>query len=193
MMRNQKFKKSRLRRESGVSLIEVLVAMMILSIGLLGIAALQAQGLRFNHDAYVRTQATNLAYDIVDRMRANPDNLTVGLLAPGQPDGIIDNIALYTTVVTAPFNCQAAVFTVANELECWHQSLVDTLPAGSGAITASATANFIDVSVRWADRTPRNFAGTLRAPASAADCAAIVGNFWDGTNCLVQQTWTVWP
>lgn len=192
MMRKQKFNRSRPRRESGFSLIEVLVAMLILAIGLLGLAALQAQGLRFNHDAYVRTQATHLAYDIIDRMRANPDNFTVGLPGPNQPDGIIDNIAQYTTVVTAPFAC-VVDGTVAGELECWHQDLADKLPAGSGAITASATANFVDVTVRWLDRTPRSFGGTMRAPASAADCALVVGNFWDGTNCLVQQTWTVWP
>ena len=71
MMKHRSFKLNPCRRESGFSLIEVLVALLVLSIGLLGLAALQAQGLRFNHDAYVRTQATNLAYDIVDRMRVN--------------------------------------------------------------------------------------------------------------------------
>ena len=62
------------RRSTGFSIIEVLVALLVLAIGLLGLAALQAQGLRFNHDAYVRTQATHLAYDIIDRMRSNRAN-----------------------------------------------------------------------------------------------------------------------
>ena len=55
----------------GFSLIEVLVALFVLSIGLLGLAALQTTGLRFSHQSYERTQATLQAYDIIDRMRTN--------------------------------------------------------------------------------------------------------------------------
>lgn len=46
--------------------------MIVLSIGLLGIAGLQASGLRNNHAAYTKTQATNLAMDMAERIRANP-------------------------------------------------------------------------------------------------------------------------
>ena len=166
---------SRRRRSRGFSIIEVLIALLVLAIGLLGLAALQAQGLRFNHDAYVRTQATNLAYDIVDRMRANRANVA-GYTA-GDPGGA----------------CDPLVAGVSMDLTCWYDALADTLPAGAGVISANATANFYDVTVRWVDRTPRDFAGTFRAPATAADCATIAGRFWDGNNCLVQQTWTVWP
>jgi type IV pilus assembly protein PilV len=55
----------------GFTLIEVLVTMVILSVGLLGMAALQLTGIRNNQGSAMRTQATMLAYDIVDRMRAN--------------------------------------------------------------------------------------------------------------------------
>lgn len=57
--------------ESGFTLIEVLIAFLILSIGLLGQAKLQGLSIMNSHDAYNRTQATQLAYDIADRMRAN--------------------------------------------------------------------------------------------------------------------------
>ena len=60
-----------LRPARGFSLIEVLIALLVLSVGLLGLAFLQAAGLRFNNDSYMRSQATILAYDLVDRMRAN--------------------------------------------------------------------------------------------------------------------------
>ena len=53
---------------------EVLVAMLILAIGLLGLASLQTQSLKFNHDAYVRSQATILAAEIMDKMRVDPPN-----------------------------------------------------------------------------------------------------------------------
>lgn len=60
------------RRQTGFTLIEILVTIVILSIGLLGIAGMQASGLRNNHAAYTKTQATNLAMDMADRIRANP-------------------------------------------------------------------------------------------------------------------------
>jgi type IV pilus assembly protein PilV len=60
-----------MKKSNGFSLIEVLVAMVILAIGLLGLAALQASSLKNNQTAYYRGLATQLSYDIADRMRAN--------------------------------------------------------------------------------------------------------------------------
>ena len=59
-------------RQRGVSLIEVLVAVLIFSVGLLGLAGLMAAAARSNHSAYQRTQATFLADNMIDRMSANP-------------------------------------------------------------------------------------------------------------------------
>lgn len=55
----------------GVSLIEVLVAVLILSIGMLGIAGLQARALKFSQSSYERSAAVMQAQSIVDSMRAN--------------------------------------------------------------------------------------------------------------------------
>lgn len=65
-------------REHGFTLLEVLIALLVLSIGLLGLAALQTTGLRSNQMASMRTQATQVAYDITDRMRANPLGVDAG-------------------------------------------------------------------------------------------------------------------
>lgn len=62
---------SRRDANSGFSLIEALIALLILAIGLLGFALLQTMNLRFTQSAQQRTQATNLAYDLLDQMRAN--------------------------------------------------------------------------------------------------------------------------
>ncbi len=58
-------------RTDGFTLIEVLIAILILALGFLGLAGLQTYGLRNNHSANLRTQATLLAYDLTDRIRAN--------------------------------------------------------------------------------------------------------------------------
>lgn len=59
------------QRQQGATLIEVLVALLVLSVGLLGLAGMQMTALKSNQSAYYRSQATVLAYDIIDRMRAN--------------------------------------------------------------------------------------------------------------------------
>ncbi|MBS7456665.1 type IV pilus modification protein PilV [Coralloluteibacterium stylophorae] len=64
-------RQSRRLGAGGFSLIEVLIALLVLAFGLLGFALLQTTGLRFTQSANYRTQATNLAYDLLDQMRSN--------------------------------------------------------------------------------------------------------------------------
>ena len=62
---------SRVRRDEGFSLIEALVALVVLSVGMIGIAAMYGQGLAATRSAQFRTQAVNLAADMADRIRVN--------------------------------------------------------------------------------------------------------------------------
>ena len=62
--------------EQGFTLVEILVAVFILALGLLGLSGLQVASLQNNHSAYLRSQATLLAYDMADRMRANMTAVT---------------------------------------------------------------------------------------------------------------------
>ena len=61
-----------LARQRGASLIEVLVAVLVLSIGLMGMAGLQSRTLKGNHSAQQRSEAVTLTHFIFDAMRANP-------------------------------------------------------------------------------------------------------------------------
>ena len=82
MMKLAKFNKRTrtcfINNMSGLSLIEILVTVLVLSIGLLGIAGMQAFGMRFNHDSYARSQATMIANELIERMHANPDAVSNG-------------------------------------------------------------------------------------------------------------------
>jgi type IV pilus assembly protein PilV len=70
-----------LKSYAGYSLVEILVAVLVISVGLLGVATLQTRGQQFNHFSYLRTQATFLAYDLMDRMRTNATEARRGTYA----------------------------------------------------------------------------------------------------------------
>ena len=72
------YQNSLLRKQKGTTLIEVLIAVVIISIGLLSVAALQTVALKSNGGSYLRSQATFLAYDLADRIRAAPDSAVNG-------------------------------------------------------------------------------------------------------------------
>lgn len=114
-------------------MIEALVAVLILAIGLLGLAFLQAQGLKFNTSAYVRTQASILASDIIDRMRIN--GAQAGSYATTSPAG----------------TCDPTATTVQNDVTCWNSLLAASLPGGSGTI-ANLGGNAFSITVSWRER-----------------------------------------
>ena len=81
------------RRQGGFNLLEVLIALVVLAIGLLGLAALQNFSLQFNTQSYQRTQAIMLVDEMIERMRANPAGLfavnyilPLTDVPPGSPD-----------------------------------------------------------------------------------------------------------
>lgn len=116
----------------GFSLIEVLIAVLVLSVGLLGLAGMQAASLRFNHNAYMRSQATFLAHDVIERMRANRTQALAGAYAIGFGD--------------AP----TAGTVAGDDLAQWKARLTRELPQGDGAVAVDA-AGIATVEVRWDD------------------------------------------
>ncbi len=70
--------KHNLKSQSGFTLVEVLVATVVLSLGLLGLAGMQTASMRYNQDAYLRSQAVAVANDIIDRMRTNQNGVIAG-------------------------------------------------------------------------------------------------------------------
>lgn len=59
-------------KQRGFTLVEALITAIVMAVGLLGLAGLQIAGMKSNHSAYLRSQATIASYDLLDRMRANP-------------------------------------------------------------------------------------------------------------------------
>ncbi len=69
--RSVQLPRSRRRAQGGFSLIEVLIAILVLGVGLLGFALLQTMNVRYVQSANYRTQATNLSYELLDQIRIN--------------------------------------------------------------------------------------------------------------------------
>lgn len=68
-------------RQSGATLIEILITVLVLGLGLLGVGALQTRSIQANHDAAMYSRAAFLAADIAERMRANPRGVRAGAYA----------------------------------------------------------------------------------------------------------------
>ncbi len=119
----------------GFTLLEVMVTVLVLSIGLLGLAGLQATSLKLNSSAYLRSQATNLAYDMADRMRANRQ---VAL------SGAYDGTAATTCQVINPTGDMAE-----QDVAAWGNALACTLPQGAGSIATNG--GIVTIVVQWDD------------------------------------------
>lgn len=131
------------RDQRGFTLIEVLITVVVLAIGLLGLAGLQLNGLRFTHSAYQTSQATIAAYDIIDRMRVNRNAAESGAY----------DIAIGATPTAADCtgvgaNCSTATLAAADLTE-WKAAIAANLPSGDGSVARVGSAFLI--TIRWDD------------------------------------------
>lgn len=135
--------------QTGAGMIEVLVAIVILSIGLLGLAGLQTAGLKSNQSAGFRSTASMLAYSILDSMRANRVMAREG----GYNHSFSEDVSSET---------EAAV---PGDVQAWLNELALRLPAGSGAISID-TDNKVTITIQWDDSrgelAPQQFVMTTR-------------------------------
>lgn len=127
-------------RQSGVGLIEVLIAVLVLSIGMLGLASLQIWTLRNNQGAMERSMAVVQTFSIVDVMRADRANAIAGS---------------FNVNIDSPGVSSGDTFA-ARSLTTWQGALVSALGAGAaGGInctTTGATAGVCTIRVRWSDQ-----------------------------------------
>ncbi|HQU16870.1 MAG: type IV pilus modification protein PilV [Chromatiales bacterium 21-64-14] len=128
--------------QRGVGLVDVLIALVVLSIGLLGLAGLQAKSLKFNHSAYLKSQATLQAYDMADRMRANMPGVTAG------DYNAISGIAAAPANCTAT-NCNSGQMAQFDAFQ-WNTDNRNLLPSGQGTVTRNGNA--FTITVMWDDQ-----------------------------------------
>ena len=133
-------------------MIEVLVTVVIMAVGLLGLAGLQATSLRNNESAYQRSQATQLAYDMLDRMRVN---------TTGVADGSYDSID--TTPPGSYTDCEANDCTPSTMATFddgdWHDKIAAVLPLGTGSVAGAGTGSVFTITITWDDNHDGSLTG----------------------------------
>jgi len=128
-----------IRDQSGFSLVEVLITVVLVSIGLLGLAGLQLTSVQNSNSSGERFIATTLAQDILERMRAN-HNRAIG---PGK----VYNLAM---------GADPGVGGVeGDDLTAWTDALDAALPSGQGAVQVDNT-NVATITVQWTDASNKN-------------------------------------
>lgn len=123
----------------GFSLVEVLIALIIMSVGMLGIAGLYVHSMQAGRTSLFRHHAVTLAGDIADRIRANP------LGGAAYEGGGANN-----NCVAGGVNCSAAEMA-ANDVFLWAEQAEDTLPEGEVAVVYNNAAipSTYQVTVTW--------------------------------------------
>lgn len=130
--------------QQGLSMIEVLVAMLIFAIGLLGVAGMQSLALKSSDNSNIRSLVNIHAYEIVERMRAN---------MPAVQSGQYNTISGASTVTSCLPACTPAALAAWDASE-WHANLKADVPSSSGAV--SYANGMAVVTINWTERTLGN-------------------------------------
>lgn len=156
----------------GFTLLELLIAMIVFAIGMLGLAGMQGMALKDNNDAYLRSLAVFFAYDMGDRIRANPDywdeliiqDAANGAAILAADQAVVEAFGVYPFCSTDDPPAAAAGADPDPLLDCinsqqlaqydWYRvrkDIMDTLPGGLLTITRAAEDGFpiIQIDVSW--------------------------------------------
>lgn len=170
----------KLRSQRGATLIEALVSILLFSLGLLGIAGLQVSALTFQKSSWSTNRVAEVAIDIAERLRANPDGVSLGRYTY-TPD--------YATAIAASLptnNCRnsgapcSGAQIADDDLSAWLLKAQTTLPRGAvrleGSVVTGFTATVMYLDKDFVDPTANNALQT-----SAVCTAASAGVAW--RNC----------
>ena len=129
------------KKQSGASMIELLVSLLIFSFGMLGLAGLQVRSLSMSQSSLYRSQATALTDDILDRMRADRDNALAGQ---------------WTTALTDASSSIATTPLAKSDMKDWKATVEALLPDGKARVTVGSGT--VTVTLQWDDTRGREAA-----------------------------------
>ncbi len=165
----------------GFTLLEVLVALTVLSIGLLGIAGMQLFSLKSSQDSSLRTHATYIAYGIIDKMRANRVQALAGTYdialstGPSGAQNCYSNICNPTQLAAFELNlwkCELGSYATDPICTAIPFNVTPALPIGNGSVALDAVNNQITVRVIWRDSANRKNLDLVNTPPQSLQIVA---------------------
>lgn len=126
---------------AGFGLIEILVALLVLAIGLLGLASLQTTGLTQSSETRNRSQAILLADDMFERIRANRNNMASYVVPEATPPECSKSFSITNNGVAA------------DDINEWKNSLICLLPGGKGEVQINAVSEVATIDITWEANT----------------------------------------
>lgn len=137
-------------RVRGMSLVEVLVALLVLGIGVMGYAALQVRSVKMSEDTYSRSQAMAIAQDVIERIRANVDALPDYLAANWEAELTEPAASCVYTSAVPETGCTAS--TMATH-DIYSVRTIARTMLPSGSVDVAACEQLTCVTVAWSDTT----------------------------------------
>jgi type IV pilus assembly protein PilV len=187
----------------GVTLIEMMVAVLVLSIGLLGIAGLQAATSKYKVNTWVRASSATLVSDLSERIRVNPD-VAGSSFATNGVDAISEYkidanwSTLQSDTLVISKNCETTACTASEraafDLVIWRQRVRESMPQGA-ALLSGDRRNGLNVTMLWLDKERVDSDGNLLPPSICSDAGTETGmaqqsccpkgkSLPDGVRCL---------
>lgn len=151
----------RIMAQHGVSLIEFLVVLVIISIGLLSVAGMLAYGIKLDNETVFRTVASAQAKGLADRMHAN----LVGANAGFYKDGQSTTSTVGCSAGTSATRCAEALRVALEDRTEWNAATTLALPTATYAVTFDATAGLYTIDLGWVENV-RTLGGTKDQPTA---------------------------
>ncbi|MCP5243406.1 MAG: type IV pilus modification protein PilV [Burkholderiales bacterium] len=134
---------AKIHKSGGFSMLEVLITVLVLSLGLLGMAGLITTGMKSNSTAHFRSIAIHQTHDIADRMRANLAGVRSGLY-----DDLTIDIPTSNDCIAAA--CDAAQMAVYDHAQ-WNDANSNLLPNGRGTVSGDLVNGYV-ITVMWTEK-----------------------------------------
>lgn len=178
--------------QKGVGMIEVLVALILLSIGVLGFALLQMRAMEASLDASKRIQAMSIARDLSERMRANNQGLSKNIpIKVGGVDQVVDAYSnafggrtyssTYTAACSNTNKCTSVQFAVEDVNQILFKAYTSGMKVALNDCPGTMLRSRYCVYVAWDQTTPTNGAG-------ASSCTNN-GSYLNDSKCVVLETY----